>query len=80
MPTAKALFLTSGGHARIGDGANQAILEEVLAGAGLDPTIVPDPSGITPERLGACDVIVDYSGHAQAEPTEWEQNEYFDFF
>src|SRR5262245_53714743 len=71
MPTARALFLTSGGHARLGGGANQAILEGLLAGrAGLDLTVLPDPAGITPERLGACDLIVDYSGHTANEPTE----------
>lgn len=71
MARAKALFLTNGGHAKLGNGANRAILEDILARqGGLDLTTSPDHSELTPERLRGYDLIVDYSGHAQVEPTD----------
>src|SRR5438093_1199548 len=65
----KALLLTNGTHAPRGN--NQALLEEILGEqAGLNIHALADPIGLTPERVGALDLIVDYSGNPEVEPTD----------
>jgi type 1 glutamine amidotransferase len=69
MAKAKALLLTNGGHAKLG--SNRAILEDILRRqADLDLYVGDGHDELTRRRLGAYDVIVDYSGHAPTEPTD----------
>jgi hypothetical protein len=66
---AKALLLTNGGHAKLG--SNRAILEDILRRqADLDLYVSDGHTELTSRRLGAYDLLVDYSGHAPTEPTD----------
>jgi len=70
---ARALFLTSGGHAKLG--SSRVILEDVLSRqAGLDLNVRDDHIELTPGRLRDYDLIVDYSGHAPKEPNDDQLN------
>lgn len=70
MSKTKALFLTRGGHTRNLPHTRE-VLEDVLGNqAGLDVTTDDEFAELTPERVKAYDLIVNYAGYkADLEPS-----------
>ncbi len=73
MAKAKALLLTNGGHARLPN--NLALLADIFARqAQLNIQISDDHSEMSRERLRDYDLILDYSGYSEKEPTDDQLN------
>lgn len=71
MGKPKALFLTRGGHTRNLPNTRE-VLEDILGSkAGLDVTTDDEFAELTPERIKAYDLVVNYAGYkADLEPSD----------
>jgi type 1 glutamine amidotransferase len=69
MSGRKALLLTNGGHINLP--GNRELIEDIfIRQAGLDVEVSHDPTELTRERLGAADVLLDYSGDPKVLATD----------
>ncbi len=70
MSAHKALLLTNGGHINLP--GNRELIEDIfIRQAGLDVEVSHDPTELTRERLGAADVLLDYSGDPKTANRTW---------
>lgn len=71
MGKPKALFLTRGGHTRNLPNTREVLVDVLGNQAGLDVTTDDEFAELTPERIKAYDLIVNYAGYkADLEPSD----------